>query len=220
MKTLMRGLLNLSEKAIQLLCESGAKCYELLQDCRKQSKAVAGAIYEPNYDEQRKELTVKYDRYNEACADRAAIVENMKDAVILARKEAETILENQLSTDAAKVDGVVLELLKNELYTDQELKTEAEKFKENPTMLRLIGKYAAKRAGADMQSLAAEIERKRDSHVLELFDEFKKICEKAVRRAYAWREDSPAADEQIKALKTDASPLIDQAVFAMKEYQK
>ena len=86
-------------------------------------------------------------------------------------------------------------------------------------MLRLIGKYAARRAGAAMQSLAAEIEHKRGSRIVEAYDELVKACNSAVMRARAWRDDGLSADDQVKALDDAAMPIIDKAVGLFNKWQ-
>ena len=211
METLLRGLLSMYETAIRLIEKHGRTIHELNKTCKERSNAVGAAtMYE--YEKARQALHEAVEKRQEVEADRAAVAENMREAAEKARQEAVDLLEKQIETDPKKVDGIVAELLRNDMYSDKELRKEAERFKDNPTMLRLIGKYAARRPAADMQSLAAEIERKHGSRIIETFDELVKVCAAAVKRACAWRDDGMTADDQVKALDDAADPVIDKAV--------
>lgn len=219
METLMRGLLGMYETALRMIVKDGQLLHELNKECKTRSNAVGAAgMYE--YEQARTALHEAVERREELEADRAAVYENMRDAEKRTRVEVVALLEKQIETDPFKVDGVVMELLRNDLYSDQELLKEAERFKDNPTMLRLIGKYAGRRAGSEMQALAAAIERKRGSGIIEAYDDFVKVCDAACRRARAWREESPTADDQVKALDDAAMPIIGKAVRLLNEWKK
>lgn len=207
MKTLMNGLLKMYTTAIRLILKDGELLHEVYLESRKRSRAIETAAYY-EYDAAREALHEIMEQKNEHEADRWAIVENMHDATVRGRQEVTKMIEDHLATDPGKVDSVAMELLRNDMYSDQELQKEAERFKDNPTMLRLIGKYAARRDDPDMKALADEIERKHGSQILEAFDEFVKIGDAACKKACAWRTDSPSADDQVEALEKAERPII------------
>lgn len=64
------------------------------------------------------------------------------------RKELVAAVEKEFSADPAKLDSSTLELLKSGILTGREYKQLLQKAKtdENPTLVRLIGKYAASAA--------------------------------------------------------------------------
>ncbi len=76
------------------------------------------------------------------------------------RAAADQKFKGRYSIDPKMIDANTLELLKSGILTDNELKTFAKDFENNPTMRRMIGKYAKERADKDsgnmeMRSLAA-----------------------------------------------------------------
>ena len=76
------------------------------------------------------------------------------------RKRADTVFGDLFSVTPEKLDMAALELLKSGVLTDAELTEFANRYEDNRTMTRLIGKYAKERADADpankeMRRLAA-----------------------------------------------------------------
>lgn len=211
METLLRGLLNMYETAVRQICKDGQLINELNKVCKERSNKVAATTLADDYGKARAELHEAMEQRNEVEADRAAVYQNMCEVAERSRIEALALLEKEIGTDPLMVDGAVVELLRNDLYSDQELLKEAERFKNNPTMLRLIGKYAGKRAGDDMQALAAEIERKRGSRIIEAFDELVKVCDTACRRARMY-SNKASDDEQVKQLDDVAMPIMEKAI--------
>lgn len=211
METLLRGLLSMYETAVRQIVKDGQLIRELNKVCKERSHRVAATTAFDDYGKARAELHEVMEQRKEVEADRAAVYENMREAAERSRIEALALLEKEIGTDPLMVDGAVVELLRNDLYSDQELLKEAERFKNNPTMLRLIGKYAGRRAGDDMQTLAADIERKRGSGIIEAYDEFVKVCDTACRRARMYSNETPD-DEQVKQLDDAAMPIMEKAI--------
>lgn len=70
------------------------------------------------------------------------------------RTAVDFMTKDDYGLNPEKLDMNALELLKSGIMTDSELQTMAQNFKGNPTMRRMIGKYAKERADKDPDNLA------------------------------------------------------------------
>lgn len=211
MRELLSDLLSRCKTAILQMWEYGKKSHDLLPECKRASASISNALWHES-EKALADARGIFEKRDVIEADRAAVYEGISETIAHVRHDAVELLEKQIETDPAKVDGVVMELLKQGMYSDSELRKEAERFRDNPTMLRLIGKYAARRESDDMRALAAEIERTRGSRIIEAVDELCNVCDRAMRRVRAWRADGPTADSQIETFEAAADPVADKVI--------
>ena len=211
MRELLSELLSRCETTILQLWDYGKALHDLLPECKRASASVRDANW-TEYDKARADAHKVFEKRDVIEAERAAVYDGMRETVVHIRNDAVKLLEKQTETDPEKVDGVVMELLKQGMYSDSELRKAAEKFGDNPTMLRLVGKYAARREADDMRALAAEIERKHGSRIVEAVDGLCAVCDQAIRRARAWRVDGPSAENQVSTFKAAADPAADKVI--------
>ena len=125
-----------------------------------------------------------------------------------AREDVDKFFGEMYRATPEKLDTNALELLKSGILTDPELSEMAEKYADNATMRRMIGKYAQERADKDrenvsMRQLALVLNRPELPH-LEAADTLIMWCEKGLR------EDRALSDGIARAFDEQADSIIAQ----------
>ena len=124
------------------------------------------------------------------------------------REDVDKFFGGMFRATPEKLDTSALELLKSGILTDAELSEMAEKYADNATMRRMIGKYAQERADKDrenvaMRQLALVLNRPELPH-LEAADTLIMWCEKGLR------EDRVLSDGIARAFDEQADSIIAQ----------
>lgn len=124
------------------------------------------------------------------------------------REDVDKFFGDMYRATPEKLDTNALELLKSGILTDPELSEMAEKYSDNATMRRMIGKYAQERADKDrenvsMRQLALVLNRQELPH-LEAADTLIMWCEKGLR------EDRALSDGIARAFDEQADRIIAQ----------
>jgi hypothetical protein len=125
-----------------------------------------------------------------------------------AREDVDKFFGDMYRATPEKLDTNALELLKSGILTDPELSEMAEKYADNATMRRMIGKYAQERADKDrenvsMRQLAVVLNHPELPH-LEAADTLIMWCEKGLR------EDRVLSDGIARAFDEQADSIIAQ----------
>lgn len=140
------------------------------------------------------------------------------ETLISSTKKAFTEIRNKIDADFAvkfkvnskSLDMPTLELLKSGILNDSELTELANKFSDNITMQRMIGKYARERAekepsNKEMLSLAISLENKENAPHLEAADTLIYWAESGLR------EDKITSDGINAVFDDNADRIIDEA---------
>ncbi len=129
---------------------------------------------------------VKYsEEINKARAELDALIRKTSQSFSEARSDVDRFFGDLYRATPDKLDTNALELLKSDILTDTELSSMAERYADNATMRRMIGKYAQERSDKDksnvsMRHLAQALNRKELPH-LEAADSLIFWSEKGLR---------------------------------------
>lgn len=117
-----------------------ANCDKAQEDSRKAS-GTEKTLAEARLNVARGELQIAKEEHQAAYRDMAA---NHNQRVNALREEFAAFLNDHYSANPDKLDNAAMQLLTSGICTPAELSHLAQRYGDNPTMLRIIGSYAAK----------------------------------------------------------------------------
>lgn len=134
---------------------------------------------EENYKKEKEQLENEWQKIND----------NYNEEVNAIRKRIDNVFKDLYISSPEQLDNNTMQILNSGILTEQEIKEYANKFSNNPTMRRIIGKYildnieniGTRESETEMRKLAIVLSNKEPKH-LEAIDSIINLSNMALRK--------------------------------------
>lgn len=151
------GYIDDLKKVFEDACSKYDKIYDAVETARRIWKDAKSDLPEGNINLERHKLNYleAEENFKENMTSLRADVDGKIKAI---REQLQTHARAFYRADSSKLDNDTITLLESGILTDNELESLVRKFKNNVTMMRMVGRYAAMRNTDAMRSLTYKIE--------------------------------------------------------------